>query len=77
MRFTVLNPTYERRTNTENRIGPNLWLLTNNRRDAACVRRCVSRVKHSNLNLGKNHSLLLLQHLILANFCEFVNTTLK
>src|SRR3954467_7435391 len=77
VRFTVLDPTYERRTNTENRIGPNLWLLTNNRRDAACVRRCVSRVKHSKLILGRNHPLLSSQHLILATFCDFVNTTLK
>jgi hypothetical protein len=46
---TVLDPTYERRTNTENRTGPNLWLLTNNRRDAACVRRCVSRIKSSKI----------------------------
>jgi hypothetical protein len=37
--FNMLNPTYERWTRSENRPGPNLWLLGNNRRDAASIRR--------------------------------------
>jgi hypothetical protein len=45
----VLDPTYERKTKMENHFGLNLWLLVNNRRDAAYVHRSQGRVENTNL----------------------------
>lgn len=58
MKNTVLDPTHERWTNTENRIGPNLWLLINNRRDAVYFRRSQGRIKHSIIEIGKQQPLI-------------------
>jgi DNA processing protein len=43
----ILNPTYQRRDISENRSGPNLWLLGNNRRDAASIHRWIDRMKNT------------------------------
>jgi hypothetical protein len=74
----MLNPTYERWTDSENRTGPNLWLLGNNRRDAVSIRRCVDRIKNTNgelvifkqflYDIGND------QRYILAQNTEFVNS---